>query len=77
GVAGEGARVIGRPYDLAGKRVLVAGHRGMVGPALVRRLQGVGCTIVTVGREELDLTRQAAVGNWFAANRPQAVFLAA
>lgn len=69
--------MIGRPYDLAGKRVLVAGHRGMVGTALVRRLQGVGCTIVTVGREELDLTRQAAVGNWFAANRPQAVFLAA
>ncbi|WP_334655574.1 GDP-L-fucose synthase [Sphingomonas panaciterrae] len=69
--------MIGRPYDLAGKRVLVAGHRGMVGAALVRRLQGVGCTIVTVGREELDLTRQAAVGNWFAANRPQAVFLAA
>jgi GDP-L-fucose synthase len=69
--------VIGQPYDLAGKRVLVAGHRGMVGAALVRRLQGAGCTIVTVGREELDLTRQAAVGDWFAANRPQAVFLAA
>lgn len=69
--------MIGRPYDLAGKRVLVAGHRGMVGAALVRRLQGAGCTIVTIGREELDLTRQAAVGDWFAANRPQAVFLAA
>lgn len=69
--------MIGRPYDLAGKRVLVAGHRGMVGAALVRRLQGAGCTIVTVGREELDLTRQAAVGDWFAANRPQAVFVAA
>jgi GDP-L-fucose synthase len=65
------------PYSLAGKRVWVAGHRGMVGSALVRRLQQEGCTILTVGRAEADLTRQAEVERWMAAARPQAVFVAA
>ncbi|MBI4184557.1 MAG: GDP-L-fucose synthase [Proteobacteria bacterium] len=65
------------PYRLAGKRVWVAGHRGMVGAALVRRLAGEGCEVVTIGRERLDLRRQAAVEAWLAEARPQAVFLAA
>lgn len=64
-------------YDLAGKRVWVAGHRGMVGSALVRRLQGEGCELLTAGREVLDLTRQAAVEKWMARERPDAIFLAA
>jgi GDP-L-fucose synthase len=64
-------------YSLAGKRVWVAGHRGMVGSAIVRRLQREGCRIVTVSRSELDLTRQAEVEGWMAEARPQAVFLAA
>lgn len=64
-------------YDLRGKRVWVAGHRGMVGAALVRRLAREGCEIATVGREAADLTRQAEVEAWMAAARPQAVFLAA
>jgi GDP-L-fucose synthase len=64
-------------YSLAGKRVWVAGHRGMVGSAIVRRLQRGGCRIVTVSRSELDLTRQAEVEGWMAEARPQAVFLAA
>jgi len=64
------------PYDLAGKRVYVAGHRGMVGSALVRRLGQEGCEILTSERS-LDLREQAAVREWFAANRPDAVIVAA
>ncbi len=65
------------PFDLKGKRVFVAGHRGMVGSALVRRLGREGVDILTVSRSELDLLDQAAVGRWFAAMRPQVVFHAA
>jgi len=64
-------------YPLAGKRVWVAGHRGMVGSAVVRRLASEDCEILTVGREALDLRRQAEVEAWMAANRPDAVVLAA
>ena len=64
-------------FDLAGKRVWVAGHRGMVGSALCRRLAAEDCEILTVGREHLDLTRQADVEGWISDNRPDAVFLAA
>jgi GDP-L-fucose synthase len=64
-------------YALEGKSVWVAGHRGMVGAALVRRLSRERCRVVTVGRDGLDLTRQDAVNRWMAHTRPQAVFLAA
>ena len=64
-------------YSLAGKRVFVCGHKGMVGSALVRRLSREGCTVLTASRNELDLKNQAAVDRWMADNRPQAVFLAA
>jgi GDP-L-fucose synthase len=64
-------------YDLTGKRVWVAGHNGMVGSALVRRLQQVDCTLLTASRRDLDLTRQRDVEAWVAEHRPQAVFLAA
>lgn len=64
-------------FDLAGKRVWVAGHRGMVGSALVRRLASEDCEILTASRAELDLTRQQAVEDWAAAHRPQVVVLAA
>ncbi|MES2987756.1 MAG: GDP-L-fucose synthase [Pseudomonadota bacterium] len=66
-----------RFYDLTGKRVYVAGHRGMVGSAIVRRLAGEGCTLLTATRAELDLGDQSAVREWFDANKPDAVFLAA
>jgi GDP-L-fucose synthase len=62
---------------LAGKTVFVAGHRGMVGSALLRRLADEDVKLLTVSRRELDLCDQAAVNEWFAARRPQAVFLAA
>jgi GDP-L-fucose synthase len=64
-------------YALGGKRVFVSGHRGMVGAALVRRLADEGCQILTAGREDLDLRRQAEVEAWMARHRPQAVFLVA
>jgi GDP-L-fucose synthase len=64
-------------YSLAGKRVWVAGHGGMVGSALVRRLAGEACQVITVGHAELDLRRQAEVEAWLAEMRPEAVFLAA
>lgn len=64
-------------YDLAGKRVWVAGHLGLVGSGLVRRLAGIGCKILTVGRQDLDLRRQAETESWMAANRPDAIFIAA
>jgi GDP-L-fucose synthase len=59
----------GTPYALGGKHVWVAGHRGMVGAALVRRLASENC--------QIDLTRQASVETWMAEHRPQAVFVAA
>jgi GDP-L-fucose synthase len=65
------------PYSLRGKRVWVAGHRGMVGGALRRRLAEEGCVVLAAGRDRLDLRRQNAVEAWIAAERPQAVFLAA
>jgi GDP-L-fucose synthase len=64
-------------FELRGKKVFVAGHRGMVGSAIVRRLAPEAIELLTVGRNEMDLRDQAAVFRWFAQNRPQAVFLAA
>ena len=64
-------------YDLTGKRVFVAGHRGMVGAATMRRLAREPCETIAVGRETLDLTDQRAVSDWFAAQTPHAVVLAA
>jgi GDP-L-fucose synthase len=64
-------------YDLKGKRVYVAGHRGMVGSALVRRLERESCTVITVSRSDVDLIRQDQVDRFFEETRPQAVFMAA
>ncbi len=64
-------------YDLSGKRVFVAGHRGMVGGALLRRLQSEPCDLLTVGRERLDLLDQAAVRSFMFEARPDAVIVAA
>lgn len=64
-------------FDLADRRVWVAGHRGMAGAAIVRRLQREQCEIVTAARGELDLLRQADVHAWVADRRIDAVFLAA
>jgi GDP-L-fucose synthase len=59
-------------------RVYVAGHTGLVGAAVVRRLEGEGfTTLLTATRDQLDLRDQAAVNYWFKANRPEYVFLVA
>ncbi|MFB6465135.1 GDP-L-fucose synthase [Bradyrhizobium tunisiense] len=64
-------------FELKGKSVYVAGHRGMVGSALVRRLAHEEVELVTVDRREVDLCNQAAVFDWFAKRRPHVVFVAA
>ena len=64
-------------FPLAGRRVWVAGHRGMVGSAIVRRLAGTGCEVLTVGRETVDLRRQEPVERWIGEQRPDAIVLAA
>lgn len=64
-------------FDLAGRRVWVAGHRGMVGQALVRRLGSEQCELIEAPRERVDLRRQAAVEAWMAEARPDVIFVAA
>ncbi len=64
-------------FALRDRRVWVAGHGGMVGSAIVRRLGSEGCEIITAPRAELDLFRQSDVADWLATTRPDAVFLAA
>jgi GDP-L-fucose synthase len=64
-------------FDLAGKRIYVAGHRGMVGSAIVRRLAGVPCEVITAGRAEVDLERQEQAERFLAATKPDVVIVAA
>lgn len=64
-------------FDLNGKRVWVAGHRGMAGSAIVRRLKREDCEIITARRSELDLLRQAEVEAWMAEKRVDVIFHAA
>ena len=63
--------------SLSGRRVWVPGHRGMVGSAIVRRLQREGCELLTAERDAVDLRRQAETEDWMAQNRPEFIFLAA
>jgi GDP-L-fucose synthase len=64
-------------YSLRRKRIWIAGHRGMVGAAIVRRLASEDCELLTVDRAEVDLRNQAQTADWVQAKRPDAVFLAA
>ena len=64
-------------FDLKGARVYVAGHGGMVGSAIVRRLQTEDCTVLTANRRDLDLTRQAETESWLAQAKPDVVVVAA
>jgi GDP-L-fucose synthase len=70
----SGAPVI---FDLRGKRVFVAGHAGMAGSAIVRRLERENCDIIFAARADLDLRRPEAVDRFMAQSRPEAVFVAA
>ena len=65
------------PFSLKGRRVWVAGHRGMVGSALLRRLAREDCELLTVGSNQLDLRRQTEVERWMHSQRPDVVFMAA
>lgn len=64
-------------FDLTGKRVFVAGHRGMVGSSILRRLTGEGCEVLTAGRRQLDLLDQRATAKWMQREKPDAVIVAA
>lgn len=76
-MTGAGAEAAASVYPLAGKRVWIAGHRGMVGSAVARRLAPLGCPIVAADRSEVDLTRQDDVERFVAHAAPQVVVLAA
>ena len=64
-------------FDIEGRRVWVAGHSGMVGSAVVRRLKNEPCETVTAGRDTVDLRRQNSVERWMAETRPDVVIIAA
>ncbi len=65
------------PFHLAGKRIFVAGHNGMAGSAIVRRLGQEPCEVLVAERRDLDLTRQEATENYFRSTRPDVVVMAA
>src|SRR6266487_5277343 len=65
------------PFDLTNERVFVAGHNGMAGSAIVRRLQHEHCQILTIDHRELDLSRQAATERYITSARPDVVIIAA
>jgi GDP-L-fucose synthase len=66
-----------KTFPLEDKTIWVAGHTGMVGSAIVRRLASERCRVITVSRSHLDLRRQVEVEAWLDAERPDAIFLAA
>jgi GDP-L-fucose synthase len=73
----QGSAVKPPLFDLSGRRVFVAGHRGMVGSALVRRLASEACEIVSADRRVLDLTRQVETETWLREQGPEVVIIAA
>jgi GDP-L-fucose synthase len=64
-------------FDLSGKRIYVAGHHGMVGSAIVRRLGRESCEVITAGRDQVDLERQGETEQFLAATKPEVVIIAA
>lgn len=77
GAAAADIRQARQTFDLAGRRIFVAGHRGLAGSALCRRLAGESCEILTISRQELDLTRQEATERYLLDARPHVVIVAA
>jgi GDP-L-fucose synthase len=71
------ASALSVPFDLAGKRIFVAGHNGMAGSAIVRRLRQEPCELLVAERRALDLTRQEPTENYFSSVRPDVVIMAA
>jgi GDP-L-fucose synthase len=64
-------------FDLTHKRIYVAGHRGMVGSAMLRRLAACECEVITAGRDDVDLERQDQTEAFLAGTRPDVVVVAA
>lgn len=64
-------------YSLSGKKIFVAGHTGMVGSALLRRLQSVDCEVISVSHSDLDLTRQSPTEQYIAHHKPDVIIVAA
>ena len=64
-------------YNLSGKKVWVAGHRGMVGSAICRQLENEDCKIIKAGRDEVNLVNQAEVNDWMNSVKPDSIVLAA
>jgi GDP-L-fucose synthase len=64
-------------FPLQGKRVFVAGHKGLAGSAIKRRLELEACEILTVEHQSVDLTDGAATESWLLDNKPDVIFLAA
>jgi GDP-L-fucose synthase len=64
-------------FDIAGKKIFIAGHNGMVGSAILKKLSTQDCIIQTVDRSKLDLTNQQDVRDWFGINSPDVVLLCA
>lgn len=69
--------MVAKLFELTGKRLYVAGHRGMVGSALVRRLAAIDCEVITVGHEMVDLLDGAATERFLTERRPDVVIVAA
>src|SRR5262245_8681758 len=69
--------MLAKIFDLAGKRIYVTGHRGMVGSAIVRRLATCSCDVITASRDEVDLERQEQAEGFLAATKPDVVVVAA
>jgi GDP-L-fucose synthase len=73
----EANGVVPKLFGMHGRRVFVAGHRGLVGSAIVRRLAQAGCEVVTAGREQVDLLRQGDTEHFLLSTRPDVVIIAA
>ena len=64
-------------FDISKKKIWVAGHNGMVGSAIVRRLEDEDCKILKVARKELNLLDQHSTESWMKKNKPEIIILAA
>lgn len=64
-------------YNISGKKIWVAGHRGMVGSAVCRQLQKEDCNLIKAGRNEVDLINQKEVNDWMNTVKPDVIVLAA
>ncbi len=76
-MAKECIESMGFSYSLAGKRIFVAGHAGMVGGAVMRRLEAEECEVLTISRADMDLRDGRAVAAWMEEHKPDVVILAA